>query len=106
MEKCRTAGVIPSDFRADPIIETPREENHGDYSTNIAFFLAPKLRKGPREIAGIIIDAMDYLQVCDRVEVAGKGFINFYVKNEIWFTALGQVYRNGVNAYMPAVGQG
>jgi arginyl-tRNA synthetase len=78
-EKCREKGAVPPDLAINPIIEPPREEEHGDYSSNIAFFLAPKLRKSPLDIAKMLIENMVFDDVCSKVEVAGKGFVNFYV---------------------------
>ena len=50
-ENCRQSGFLPPDIDVNIIIEIPREEANGDYSTNIAFLLAPKVRKSPTDIA-------------------------------------------------------
>lgn len=106
VDRCKDQGFVPRDVEVNLIVEIPREEEHGDYSTNIAFLLAPKLRKSPQEIAQTLIRTMTFSAVCDKVEVAGKGFINFYVKDEIWRDALGEVSQRGLDALMPNVGQG
>lgn len=106
VDRCKDQGFLPRDLEINLIIEIPREEEHGDYSTNIAFLLAPKVRKSPQEIAKTLIGAMTFGSVCEKVEVAGKGFINFYVKDDIWREALGEVSRMGLDALVPNVGQG
>jgi arginyl-tRNA synthetase len=103
---CKDEGVLPCDVKTEPIIEIPREEGFGDYSTNIAFLLAPKIKKNPQDIAKILIGHMRFDNVCNKVELAGKGFINFYVKDEIWQQALLEIYNKGLEAFMPDVGKG
>jgi len=102
---CKTEGILPYDVKTEPIIEIPREEGFGDYSTNIAFLLAPKIRKSPQDIAKILIGHMRFDDVCNIVELAGKGFINFYVKDEIWQQALLEIYNKGLEAFTPDVGK-
>jgi arginyl-tRNA synthetase len=105
-EAAKEKGALPVDVVPAPIIEIPREEEHGDYSTNIAFLLAPKVRKGPQDIARILIQNMSYDGLCDKVELAGKGFVNFYVKDDVWRGALLDVYRKGLETFLPDVGSG
>jgi arginyl-tRNA synthetase len=108
-EACKASqqeGVLPFDGVPVPIIEIPREEEFGDYSTNIAFLLAPKVRKSPQDIARILIQHMSYGDLCDKVELAGKGFINFYVKDEVWRGALLDVRKKGLQSFLPDVGAG
>jgi arginyl-tRNA synthetase len=104
--RCKEKGLLPRELNVNPIIEIPREEEFGDYSTNIAFSLAPGARKNPREIAMTLIENMDVEGICDRVEVAGKGFINFYVLDSVWIRALRDVHKNGIDSLYPDVGGG
>ena len=106
LEVFRSKGILPRDLVITPIIETPREEGFGDYSTNVAFFLAPKLRKSPAEIAGMLAESMVFQDLCDKVEVAGKGFVNFYVKDGAWIEALKVVSDTGISSLYPDVGGG
>jgi arginyl-tRNA synthetase len=105
-DNCRDSGFLPRDMDVNLIIEIPREEDHGDYSTNIAFLLAPKLRKSPTEIAKILLANMDFEHVCDRAEVAAKGFINFHIKDDIWRGALSEVSERGLDVLFPDIGEG
>lgn len=62
------------------IFEIPRETNHGDYSTNIAMRLARELKQNPRQIAQNIVDKFDFEKLhLAKCEVAGLGFINFFL---------------------------
>lgn len=60
-------------------VERTRDAAHGDFATNIAMRLAKPARKSPRELASNIIDALADSDVVDKVEIAGPGFINFYL---------------------------
>ena len=65
------------------MIEIPRDNSNGDYSTNIAMRLTKVLKRRPQEIAEEIKDAL--LQNCDdvdKIEIAGPGFINFWMKKD------------------------
>ena len=103
-ERCRTRGIFPHAINTDPIIEVPREAEYGDYSTNIAFLLARTLRKSPQEIARTFIEQMEFDHLCTKVEVAAKGFVNFYIRDEVYRSALRDVARKGIDPFVPDVG--
>lgn len=65
-------------------IEVPKEKSHGDFSVNTAMKLTKILGKNPREIAASLVSGMDFEGTyINKVEIAGPGFINFYL-NEKW----------------------
>ncbi|MBX3044935.1 MAG: arginine--tRNA ligase [Candidatus Kapabacteria bacterium] len=67
----------------DVICETPKNPEHGDFSVNIAMQLAKPLGMPPRKIAEKIIEGLnDDLQIIEKVEIAGPGFINIKFKND------------------------
>ncbi|MBP3852758.1 MAG: arginine--tRNA ligase, partial [Erysipelotrichaceae bacterium] len=55
------------------VIETPKNKNHGDYSSNVAMQLTRQLRQNPRVIAQAVIDAMRMDSMIEKVEIAGPG---------------------------------
>ena len=63
-------------------IERTRQKEHGDFSCNTAMVLAKQARRAPRELAQQIIDALPATKIVDRVELAGPGFINFFITDE------------------------
>lgn len=64
------------------ILETPKEKAHGDYSTNMAMQLARVAKKAPRMIAEELIAHFDHNKASiKKIEIAGPGFINFYMDN-------------------------
>ncbi|MGH8527474.1 MAG: arginine--tRNA ligase, partial [Gammaproteobacteria bacterium] len=60
-------------------IEPARDSRHGDFATNIALVLAKQARMPARELAQAIVETLPESPVLTRVEVAGPGFINFYL---------------------------
>ncbi len=64
-------------------IEIPQNTKFGDYSTNIAMSMAKSLKKNPKEIAKDIITQLQDLDYVEKIDIAGPGFINFYIKNDL-----------------------
>lgn len=100
-----TAGKFELNARIG--VESPRESEYGDFSTNIAMHLARELKKPPRQIAQEIIGNMDVsCTYIDRVETAGPGFINFYLKRDWLFDALRTISVHGENYGRLGLGNG
>jgi arginyl-tRNA synthetase len=73
--------VLPTAPEASQIIvERTRDAQHGDFATNIALRLAKAARRNPRELAQAIVAGLPANDLIERTEVAGAGFINFYLK--------------------------
>lgn len=89
LEKSRESGVLRFESLPDYVIEVPRDEGHGDFSTNAALLLARQARMAPRQIAEIIKTRMDFSLVPEltKVEIAGAGFINFFL-DQSWLYEL------------------
>ena len=68
-----------SDLAIEGTIERTRDASHGDFASNIAMRLAKPARKSPRDVAASIVEALGDSAVIDKVEIAGPGFINFYL---------------------------
>ncbi len=63
------------------MLESPKDNTNGDYSTNIAMRLTKLLRQNPQLIAKTIVEALEKKLDCtEKIQIAGPGFINFYMK--------------------------
>lgn len=82
----------------DFVLEVPREKEHGDFATNLALLLARALKMSPRKIAGIIIEELNFegLPVI-KAEVAGPGFINFYLDPAWALRVIPEIINQGEN---------
>ena len=65
------------------MLEIPQRQTQGDYATNLAMRLTKQLKRNPREIAQTIVDQIKDLDMLDKVEIAGPGFINFFIKPSV-----------------------
>jgi arginyl-tRNA synthetase len=72
-------GQLPDDITPRVQIDRTRDSSHGDLATNIALTLAKPARKNPRELASMICDALPAASMIARTEIAGPGFINFFL---------------------------
>jgi arginyl-tRNA synthetase len=69
-------------------VTKPQDSLHGDWSSNIALIMAKEMKKNPRELAIEIISALEGLDYTEKVEVAGAGFINIYLKEDLFFSQI------------------
>ncbi len=81
------------------ILEHPTEFTHGDYSTNIALTLAKREKTNPRDLAQKIVEMIkqahgDHHEYVSDIEVAGAGFINFYLKPKFFSETVAHVLEN------------
>lgn len=91
----------------DVVIEIPKEKIHGDYSTNAAMRLTKQLRQNPRMIAQQLIDHLDLKQgSIVKCEIAGPGFINFFMESASLASVIGVVLQENENYGRSDAGQG
>ena len=80
----------------DFTIEHPGESEHGDYATNVAMAAAQAAGVNPRELAEKIVAALEgSIEYVDRIEVAGPGFINFYMTRDFFTTEVARIKECG-----------
>ncbi len=76
-------------------IERSREAQHGDFASNIALRLAKTTRQNPRKLAQILLAALPVHEAIAKVEIAGAGFINFFLKGSAYHAELGNILERG-----------
>ncbi|MGG3661187.1 arginine--tRNA ligase [Bacillus gobiensis] len=76
------AGLADEAEIPEVVLETPKDKSHGDYSTNMAMQLVRIAKKAPRQIADEVVSSFDKEKASiEKIEIAGPGFINFYMNN-------------------------
>ncbi len=98
-----------ADFDASNLaiqLERPKNKNHGDFSTNLAMVLAKPLRQNPRAIAESLIQALPTSAYVEKVEIAGAGFINFYLGANAKQAVIALIAAQGEKFGHNQVGQG
>ncbi|KEZ75788.1 arginine--tRNA ligase [Salinisphaera hydrothermalis] len=83
------------DIPADPHVERTRDAAHGDFASNLAMQLTKAARRNPREIAQAIVDQLGDDERIARVEIAGPGFINFFLAPAAFRSVIDQVIEAG-----------
>lgn len=105
--KAVSNGELPEIEVGDIIVETPREKEHGDFSTNIAMQATKQAKKAPRQIAEILMNNMNFENTyIDKVDCAGPGFINFRLKNNWLYDALRVIEKEKENYGTLDMGKG
>ena len=72
-------GQVPEVPDLVPQVDHTKDANHGDLATNLAMVLSKKAGKAPRDLAAAIIEALPHNDLISKTEIAGPGFINFFL---------------------------
>ena len=91
------ADKIQMENKPEITLERPRDEGHGDWACTVALRCAKEAKKNPREIAQAIVDGIEIGGLVEKVEIAGPGFINFYLKNDALQNVVAQVREQKLN---------
>ena len=91
------SGAIQLEEVPEILLERPRDVGHGDWSTPVALRCAKAAHKNPREIAQTIVDALPEADFVEQVEIAGPGFINFYLKDGALQNVIADVRAQGAD---------
>ena len=75
------AKTIAPELQVAILLERPKSADHGDFATNLALVLAKPLKQNPRAIATQLIAAMPNSDYIAKTEIAGAGFINFFLNS-------------------------
>ena len=88
-------GVLPADVQPRIMVENTRDKSHGDFASNVSLTLAKAAKRNPRELAQMITDALPASPQLDRTEIAGPGFINFFMNQESTAAVVEQILTLG-----------
>ena len=88
-------GILPADSEPAIQLERTRSPEHGEFATNLAMGLSKAAGMPPRELAQAIIDHMPRSRQVDRLEIAGPGFVNFFLNRRSLTGVVRDVLRQG-----------
>lgn len=92
----QTQGELPEEIALDIQIEHTRDPSHGDYASNVAMMLAKPAKKNPRQIAQSIISQLPSDKDVLKVNIAGPGFINFFINPLSQHAVISDILQQGV----------
>ncbi|MBI3561964.1 MAG: arginine--tRNA ligase [Gammaproteobacteria bacterium] len=88
---CRAQGQLPAEATTEINVDRTRDSKHGDFASNIALVLAKPAKLNPRVLAEKIIAAIPATPTIAKVEIAGPGFINFFLQQDSIFAVVNTV---------------
>lgn len=107
VKKAVLNGALPEAEMPQFNIEKPANKDNGDYSTNVAMAGARAFKKAPRMIAEAIVSCIDLDGTAfERVEIAGPGFMNFFLSQQFYSNVLKDVFSCGKDYGKSDYGQG
>ncbi len=107
VKKAVSNGALPEAEMPQFNIEKPANKDNGDYSTNVAMAGARAFKKAPRMIAEAIVSCIDLDGTAfERVEIAGPGFMNFFLSQQYYSNVLKDVFSCGKDYGKSDYGQG
>ena len=106
IESLKSSGVVPAEVNAEIVIDRTKDKSHGDFACNIAMRLAKPAGKNPRELAQALVAALPASGQVEKVEIAGPGFINFYLTTDAAQAIIAKVLEQGENFGRSQVGAG
>lgn len=107
VKKAVSNGALPEAEMPQFNIEKPANKDNGDYSTNVAMAGARAFKKAPRMIAEAIVSCIDLDGTAfERVEIAGPGFMNFFLSQQFYSDVLKDVFSCGKDYGKSDYGQG
>jgi len=106
VETLKQNGVLAQETNPQVIIERTRDAQHGDYASNLALTLAKAAKTNPRQLAEQLIAALPEDAVITKVELAGPGFINFFIDPYAQHAIIETIHQAGPAYGLSQVGAG
>ncbi|MSS76486.1 MAG: arginine--tRNA ligase [Methyloglobulus sp.] len=99
-------GVIAEDINVNIALERTRDAQHGDFATNLAMLLAKPAKMNPRQLAEKLVAALPEDSAVIKVEIAGPGFINFFMDSSAQADIIKLIHQQGSDFGRSQVGAG
>jgi len=97
---------LPADLKINIQVTDTKDRSQGDFASNIAMTLAKQAARPPRELAQLIVGQIAPQKPVDKIEIAGPGFINFFLDSNAAYSAITNVLQAGDDYGRSDYGQG
>ena len=87
-------------------LDHTKDNSHGDYATNIALMLSKQAKMNPVDLAKIIVDQLEESSFINKIEIAGPGFINFFISDESSSSVVSEIIDQAALYGNSEIGQG
>ena len=96
MKDCTDKGLLPTGVLSFLEVDVTKDIAHGDYASNVAMILASRSGGNPRKVAEILLRHIhDPDKILEKTEIAGPGFLNFFIRDKTWLAMLEAVDKLG-----------
>lgn len=99
-------GILDNTLNPTIHVERTRDSSHGDFATNIALVLAKSAKTNPRQLAQQLIEAMPANDIVSKIELAGAGFINFFIDANAQYQVISTIHQQGNQFGLSQIGSG
>jgi arginyl-tRNA synthetase len=106
IQTLKSEGILPDEQHIGINLERTRDRTHGDFASNLAMVLCKIARSKPRELAEKLVAALPESEQLSKVEIAGPGFINFFLSPAAYHATITQVLEQGDHYGRSDLGQG
>ena len=106
VEALKTEAVIARELNPKINIERARDQQHGDFASNLAMMLAKPAKMNPRQLAEKIVALLPADASVTKVEIAGPGFINFFIDPNAQYQIITHIHEQGDKFGLSQVGAG
>lgn len=106
VETLKAEGILDLEITPHITIERTRDAQHGDFASNLALMLAKPAKANPRQLAIKIIAALPQHETIMKVELAGPGFINFFINPSSQYQIIKQIHAEGREFGLSNIGEG
>jgi len=106
LQQLQQKGQLPDVLTLEPTLERTRDRAHGDFASNAALVLAKTARRKPRDLAEMIVAALPASESIARIEIAGPGFINFFLTPAAYQEVVAEILAAGEAFGLSTLGGG
>jgi len=106
INRLQQQGLLDASLQPKIQVTRTRDVAHGDFASNIAMMLAKPAGKNPRDLAQALIDALPDNEHVNKVEIAGPGFINFFIHQQTTLDIISTILDRGERFGTSEIGQG
>ena len=106
LQRLHEDGILSEPFEGQVQITHTKNKDHGDFACNVAMQLAKLAKRNPREIAQALIERLPAMDALVKTEIAGPGFINFFIDPSAGRSVIGTVLESGEAYGRSEVGKG
>ena len=106
VESLKSEGILDQALNIKINIERARDTRHGDFATNLALLLAKPTKTNPRQLAEKIIALLPKDSAISKIEIAGPGFINFFINFDAQYQIIKKILGEGNQFGLSKIGKG